>query len=194
MPTFFKQLYFIACFFLISSNLFAQLITTIAGNGTAGFSGDGGTALNAQLNLPVGMCFDAAGNMFIADYGNQRVRKIDAVTGLTSTIAGSGTAGFSGDGGLAVNAQLNHPSWVLADNLNRLYIVDLNNLRVRRVDLATGIITTVAGNGTENYVSSAQADQTGMLPFGLAFDNNGNLHISQHPGAFVSYTTNIIAK
>ncbi|MEP7109993.1 MAG: T9SS type B sorting domain-containing protein [Ferruginibacter sp.] len=179
---------------MITPRLSAQLITTIAGNSTPGFSGDGGPALFAQFNIPVAICFDAAGNMFVADYGNQRVRKIDAQTGLTSTIAGNGMTGFSGDGGLAVNAQLDHPAWVLADNLNHLYITDLNNLRVRQVNLTTGIITTVAGNGTENYVNGARADQTGMLPFALAFDRDDNLHISQHPGPFVSYTTNIISR
>jgi len=170
------------------------VITTIAGNGTAGFSGDGGPALNAQFNQPVAVCFDAAGNMFVADYGNQRVRKVAAGTGVTTTIAGNGTAGFSGDGGLAINAELNHPSWVLADNQNHLYITDYNNLRVRRLDLASGIINTVAGNGTENYVNGALADQTGMLPTAITLDGNGNLYISQHPGQFVSYTTNIISK
>ena len=194
LPAFLKQLCFISCLFLFTSNLPAQLITTIAGNGTAGFSGDGGPALNAQLNIPVAVCFDSVGNMFIADYGNQRVRKIDAVTGLTSTVAGNGTTGFSGDGGLAINAQLNHPAWLVADNLHHLYITDFVNLRVRRVDLLTGIITTIAGDGTENYVNGARADQTGMLPSGLAFDNYGDLYISQHPGPFVSYTTNIISK
>ena len=176
------------------ANLSAQLITTIAGNGTSGFSGDGTLALNAQLDTPVALCFDAIGNMFIADYGNQRVRKIDALTGLISTIAGNGTAGFSGDGGLAVNAQLNHPCRLLADNLNHLLIAEYNNLRVRQVDLITGIIITIAGDGTENYVNGAPANQTGMLPFGLALDHSGNLYISQHSGALASYTTNIISK
>ncbi|WP_301926886.1 T9SS type B sorting domain-containing protein [Ferruginibacter sp.] len=194
MPNFLKQFCLLAALLLIAPGLYPQLITTIAGNGTGGFSGDGGPALSAQLDKPVGMCFDAAGNMFIAEYGNQRIRKIDAVTGLTSTIAGNGTGGFSGDGGPAINAQLNHPVYLVTDKQNHLYISDYLNLRVRMVDLTTGIITTIAGNGTENYVSGARADQTGMLPYGLAFDNNGDLFISQRPGPFASYTTNIISK
>jgi gliding motility-associated-like protein len=194
LPAFLKHVCCLAFFVLTVSTISAQLLTTIAGNGTAGFSGDGGTALNARFNLPVGMCFDPSGNMYIADYGNQRVRKVDAQTGLVSTVAGNGTTGFSGDGGPAVNAQLDHPTWLLADKENHLYISDYNNLRVRRMDLVTGIITTVAGNGTENYVSGARADQTGMLPIGLAFDRDGNLYLSQHPGKFASFTTNIISK
>ena len=132
--------------------------------------------------------------MFIAEYGSQRIRRIDAVTGLTSTVAGNGSGGFSGDGGPAINAQLNQPMRVLTDQQNHLYITDYLNLRIRMVDLTTGIITTIAGNGTENYVSGARADQTGMLPFAMAFDNKGDLYFSQHPGPFVSYTTNIISK
>jgi gliding motility-associated-like protein len=194
LPTCLKQFCLLAALFLIAPGVYPQLITTIAGTGIAGFSGDGGPALNAQLGIPVGMCFDASGNMFIAEYGNQVIRKVDAVTGLTSTVAGNGTGGFSGDGGLAINAQLNHPVYLVTDKQNHLYIADYLNLRVRMVDLTTGIITTIAVDGTENYVSGARADQTGMLPYGLAFDNNGDLFISQRPGPFASYTTNIISK
>jgi gliding motility-associated-like protein len=187
-------LLFLLSFVLFTSSLSAQLLTTIAGTGTAGYAGDSGPAKLAQLNVPVAMCFDADGNMYIADHGNQRVRKVAARTGIITTIAGTGTTGFSGDGGLAVNARLNAPTWVCADKENHLYIVDYNNLRVRCVDLNTGIITTVAGNGTEDYVNGALATQTGLLPFGLAVDAAGNLYISQHPVPLVSFKTNIISK
>lgn len=172
----------------------AQVITTIVGTGTRGFAGDGGTASQAQLNYPVAICFDLAGNMYIAEYGNNRVRKVAAQTGIITTVAGNGVAGFSGDGGLAINAQLNHPAWVLADNENHLYITDHDNLRVRKVDLVTGIITTIAGNGTEDYINGSVATECGLLPMALAFDNQGNLFISQHTPPLVSYKSDIISR
>ena len=186
---------FISCFFL-SFSFFAksQIITTIAGNGTGGFSGDGGLSVNALVKSPLGLCLDPAGNIYFTDYGNQRIRRIDAVTGIISTVAGNGTAGFSGDGGPALNAQLNGPFRLCLDNLNNLYFSDYNNLRVRKVSLTTGIITTVAGNGTENYINGGLAVNSGMLPAGVAIDASGNLFLSQHPGPFVSFTTNIISK
>jgi gliding motility-associated-like protein len=178
----------------MSATVSAQIITTIAGNGTAGFSGDGGVATRAKFNIPVGICFDPGGNMYVADYGNQRVRKVAVNTGIVSTVAGNGIGGFSGDGGLAINAELNHPTWLLADNHNHLYITDYLNLRVRMVDLVTGIITTVAGNGTEDYVSGGRPTEVGLLPMGLALDNNGNLFITQRPPPLVNYKSDIISK
>ncbi|HEY4207894.1 MAG TPA: gliding motility-associated C-terminal domain-containing protein [Puia sp.] len=170
-------------------------ITTVAGMADqAGFSGDGGTAIQAKLYNPVGVCFDGSGNMYIADCLNNRVRKVDASTGVISTIAGTGTAGFSGDGGPAVAASLNHPMRVLADAHNHLFIVDYNNLRVRMLDFGTGVITTIAGDGTENYVDGGLAASGGILPFCLTLDKSGALYISQHAGALVSQTTNIISK
>ncbi|HEY8969103.1 MAG TPA: hypothetical protein VIM64_08415, partial [Puia sp.] len=129
------------------------LITTVAGMADqAGFSGDGGLATQARLNFPEGICFDPAGNMYISEYSNNRVRKVDGHTGIISTIAGNGIIGFSGDGGPAVNASFNHPWRLLVDGNNHLFISDYGNLRVRMVDLGTGIINTIAGDGTQNYV------------------------------------------
>src|SRR5258707_11987325 len=118
--------------FLHMYSLSAQsLITTVAGTaGVAGFSGDGGPAISATFNIPLGICFDPAGNLYIADFKNQRVRKVDAATGVVSTIAGNGTAGFSGDGGLALNAQFSHPWRLYADKNNHLFVVDYDNWRV----------------------------------------------------------------
>ena len=187
----------------VSSILFLQvyslsaqtLITTVAGKaGSAGFSGDGGPAISANLNAPVGICFDPAGNLYIADFNNQRVRKVDATTGLISTIAGNGTPGFSGDGGLALNAQLNHPSRLYADKNNHLFVVDYDNWRVRKIDLGTGIITTVAGNGTENNVEGGLAVNSGMLPNAITMDKAGNLIISQHNPPLANFTGNIISR
>jgi trimeric autotransporter adhesin len=124
------------------------IITTIAGTGTYGYSGDGGPATAAQIKAAGDLAVDAAGNLFIADSGNQRIRRVDAATGIITTVAGNGTAGFSGDGGLATAAQLDAPARVEVNAAGDLFIVDVGNVRIRRVDAATGIITTVAGNGT----------------------------------------------
>lgn len=181
-------------FLLLFAVARAQIITTIAGTGAPGFSGDGGSSQNAQLSSPVALCLDAAGNIYFTDHGNQRIRKIDGVTGIITTIAGNGTTGFSGDGGPALNAQLNNPFRICLDKSNNLFFSDYNNLRVRKVNLATGIITTIAGDGTQNYINGGLAVNSGMLPAGLAFDVTGNLYISQRMGPFVTNTTNIISK
>ena len=151
-------------------------ITTIAGNGTRGYSGDGGPATAAQLYSPEGAAVDAAGNVYISDSGNNVIRKVSG--GIVSTVAGTGTTGFSGDNGPATSAQLNFPQRIAVDSSGRLYIADSENYRVRMV--SNGIITTVAGTGTEGYngdnrqATTAQMD----LPQGLALDSAGNLYIS----------------
>ena len=122
-------------------------LKTIAGNGTAGYSGDGGAATAAELNDPDGVNFDALGNLYIADVVNSVIRKVDTAGNIT-TVAGNGTAGFSGDGGPATAAELNGPFGVVPDSAGNLYIQDTLNARIRRVDATTGIITTIAGNGT----------------------------------------------
>ena len=126
----------------------AGVITTVAGTGKWGFSGDGGPAVNAMLGVPEGVAVDGAGNLFIADRGNNRIRKVDA-SGTITTIAGSGETGFfgggfSGDGGPAVNAMLGVPEGVAVDGAGNLFIADKGNDRIRKVD-AAGVITTVAG-------------------------------------------------
>ncbi len=192
LPAIFLSL---ACAICQPATTYAQVITTIAGTGTAGFTGDGGPALNAQLNTPLGLCLDAVGNIYFADYKNQRIRKISKATGLISTIAGNGNTGFSGDGGPALNASMNEPMRLCFDNTrNYLYFSDYWNLRVRRIDLTTGIINTIAGDGTENYVNGGLAKNSGLLPGGIALDAAGNLFVAQHPGPFASYTTNIISR
>ncbi len=134
------------------------IITTVVGNSPCphasgacegGFSGDGGPATKAELNdVFGGIALDADGNLFIADSGNQRVRRVDKATGVITTVAGNGTRGFSGDAGPATSAELNVPSAVSVDTSGNLFIADSGNRRVRRVDQATGVITTVAGGGT----------------------------------------------
>ncbi|MBA4130683.1 MAG: hypothetical protein C0519_04585 [Hyphomicrobium sp.] len=132
------------------------IITTVAGSGATGtgmggFSGDGGPATSARLNAPEDVRLDSSGNIFIADSLNHRVRRVDAVTGIITTVAGTGTAGFSGNGGPATSAQLNEPVRMVIDSSGNLFITDKMNMRIRRVDGATGIITTVAGNGSAGH-------------------------------------------
>jgi len=154
------------------------IITTIAGTGTGGYAGDGGLAVNAQINRPSGLAVDGQGNLFLADYFNHRVRKVD-VGGVISTVAGNGTAGFSGDNGAASNAQLNFPSGVSLDNQGNLFIADRNNNRVRKVD-SLGIISTVAGNGTFGFAGDGGPATTAQLkePWAIVVDAAGNLYIS----------------
>src|SRR5260370_3901094 len=117
-------------------------ISTVAGSGEKGYAGDGGPALAASLNEPYEVRFDKAGNMFFAEMQNHVVRRVDAGTRLISTVAGTGAAGFSGDGGPAVKAQLRQPHSIAFDPQGRLLICDIGNLRIRRVDLASGTIET----------------------------------------------------
>jgi sugar lactone lactonase YvrE len=124
------------------------IISTIAGNGISGYSGDGGPAKSAMVSFPTGLVIDGSGNIWFSDNGNNRVRKIDG-NGVINTVAGNGTAGYSGDGGPATSAELNSP-WGLAVVGGKLYIADFANNVVRRVK-ASGIINTVAGNGTAGF-------------------------------------------
>ena len=151
-------------------------ITTIAGTGAAGFSGDGGAATAAQLDTPTGIALDGSGNLFIADSHNHRIREM--TDGVITTIAGTGTAGFSGDGGQATGAQLALPSAVALDLNGRLLIADTNNQRVRAV--AHGVITTIAGNGEELFAGDGgQATMASLdQPTGLAVDPAGALYIA----------------
>jgi uncharacterized protein (TIGR03437 family) len=154
------------------------VITTVAGNGVDGFSGDGGSAVSASLGFPLGVAFDNAGNLYVADGDNNRIRRI-APGGIISTVAGNGHGGFSGDGGPATAASLNIPSDVAVDSAGNLYIADAGDNRVRKVDTA-GIITTVAGTGTDGYSGDGGPSTQAMLnyPWGLAVDGAGTVYIS----------------
>jgi len=155
-------------------------ISTIAGTGTSGFSGDGLAAVGAQLDYPSGVAVDGVGNVFITDTANNRVRRVDAVTGLISTFAGIGTAGFSGDGAAATSAQLNSPFGVAVDGVGNVFIADTSNHRVRRVDAGTGLISTLAGTGTSGFSGDGTAATGAQLnsPYGVAVDGVGNVFIA----------------
>jgi hypothetical protein len=154
------------------------IITTVAGNGNYGYSGDGGPATAASLAAPAGVAVDAAGNIYIADQGNNRVRKVDAITGIITTVAGNGSNGFSGDGGPAIAASLSFPTGVALDAGN-FYIADQGNNRIRRVNVVTGIISTVAGNGSYGFSGDGGPATAAMLagPYGVA-TGGGNIFIA----------------
>jgi sugar lactone lactonase YvrE len=153
------------------------IITTVAGTGTAGFGGDGGPAASALLNTPESITVDAASNLYIADSDNQRIRKVDTNDNIT-TVAGSGQQGFSGDGGLAVNAQLNQPNGVAVDAAGNIYIADTSNARIRRVD-TNGMIITVAGSGSTTYNGDGiSARSAGISPQSITVDSAGDLVIA----------------
>ncbi len=155
-----------------------QVITTIAGIGTPGFNGDSIQATAAALNFPRSICADSKGNLYVSDRNNFRIRKIDA-SGMITTFAGNGTVGFSGDSGLAINAQLKHPLGLVINKNGELAIVDGNDHRVRLVD-TLGIITTIAGNGVQGFSGDSSAATSASLdgPIDVAFDDVGNLYIS----------------
>jgi sugar lactone lactonase YvrE len=212
-------------------------INTVAGNGTQGFSGNGGIATSAELDLPAGVYIDSTGNLIISDTGNQRIRQVDSTNTITTlaggglgdnsvatkailagpykvfevskgnvyfadqannrireltnggivTVAGTGSAGFSGDGGLATSAMLNGPSSVVVDKTGNLYIADTNNLRVRKVDASTKVITTIAGNGNSCNPTTSGCGDLGpatnanlSFPVHAALDSAGNMYIADY--------------
>ncbi|WP_115812916.1 NHL domain-containing protein, partial [Winogradskyella pacifica] len=154
------------------------IITTIAGTGVAGYSGDGGLATSAQLNGSFGLTFDISGNLLIADRHNNVIRQIDN-SGIITTIAGTGVAGYSGDGGLATSAQLNDIRAVAFNSLGEMYITDGANHVIRKID-NSGFISTVYGNNTQGYSGDGGLATSAQLnyPRDLIFDNNDNLYFS----------------
>jgi sugar lactone lactonase YvrE len=159
-----------------------QVLNIVAGTGVAGYSGDGGPATVAQLQVPTSVFGDSAGNLFVADWDNHRIRKIEAITGTISTVAGTGTAGYSGDGGAATAAMLHRPTGVCVDSAGNLFIADQDNHRVRKVTAATGTIATVAGTGVAGYSGDGGAATAARLnkPTGVFVDASNNLFIADH--------------
>src|SRR5438270_1805500 len=148
------------------------VITTAVGTGEKGFAGDGGPATAALLNGPFDVAFDRAGNFYFSDTFNHRIRRVDARSGGITTIAGNGEPGYSGDGGPAMRASLNEPYGIAIDRAGNLYVADRLNRRVRRIEAATGIITTLAGTGEAAYSGDGgPAGRAGLAePNGLALD------------------------
>ncbi len=155
------------------------VLTTIAGIGTGGSTGDNGLATTAQLNLPTGVGLDAANNVYIADQSNHKIRKVTVATGVITTIAGNGTAGVAGDGGPATTAQINSPTGVAVDGSNNVYIADYSNNRLRKVTAGTGVISTVIGS-TAGFRGESELAATAMLyaPTGVAVDATGDVYIA----------------
>ena len=154
----------------------AGAMTTLAGNGIEGYGGDGAAATSAYLDTPTGVAVDATGNVYIADSHNHRIRKVSG--GIITTIAGTSTAGFSGDGAAATAAQLWLPSAVAVDGNGNVYIADTNNQRIRKI---TGTaITTIAGNGEELFSGDGEAATSAVLdsPTGVAVGASGNVYIA----------------
>ncbi len=156
----------------------ADIISTVAGSATQGFFGDGGPANVARLSGPYDVAVDSGGNLYIADYGNNRIRKVTPA-GVISTVAGNGTAGWSGDGGQAINASLSSPAGIAVDGQGNLYIADLGNDRIRKVT-AGGIISTIAGTGVTGFSGDGGPATAARLasPNGIKVDSAGNVYIA----------------
>ncbi len=163
------------------------IITTVAGTQGNGYGGDGGPATSALLASPSGIAFDAKGNLYIADSGNSVIREVNGATGIITTVAGKVATQtvsiYSGDGGPATSALLNRPTSVLFDTAGNLYFSDTGNAAIRKVNLTTGIITTVAGNGMQcgGPLGDGTVAATATLcsPWGIANDNAGDLYIAE---------------
>jgi DNA-binding beta-propeller fold protein YncE len=159
-------------------------ITTVAGSGKKGYAGDGGLATKAELNEPYEVRFDRRGNLYFVERMNHLVRRVDAKTKIITTIAGTGKAGFSGDGGAATSAMMNQPHSIQFDRAGNLYICDILNHRIRKIDAKTNVITTFAGTGekapTPDGARIAGTPLNG--PRALDFDRDGNLWLALREG------------
>lgn len=173
-----KKLFILLVISVFALNTNAQIITTIAGNDTAGFAGDGGPATNAMLYAPMGITTDLSGNLYIADDDNNRIRMVSS-NGTITTIAGNGFAGYSGDDGAATNASLRAPFGVAFDAIGNLYIADHSNLRIRKIN-TNGIITTFAGSGNSGNSGDGGLATNANLsqPLGIAIDALQNVYFS----------------
>jgi sugar lactone lactonase YvrE len=170
-------------YFIASNSVFMDqnnALMRVAGTSRIGYSGDNAAATAAQLNSPGGIAIDGAGNLYIADSGNNRIRKVVLSSGVISTIAGTGTASYTGDNGPASNATLNNPQGLALDSAGNLYIADTNNNVIRKIVFATGAITTVAGNGIQGVAGDGQIATTARLnsPTGITVDSLFNIYIA----------------
>jgi sugar lactone lactonase YvrE len=154
----------------------SRIITTVAGNSVAGYSGDGAPATTLSLNLPAGVAVDAQGNIIIADTFNHRIRRVDGATQIMTTLTGNGSPGFGGDDAAANLAQINNPMGVGVDGRGNVFIADTNNNRIRRISKATGKIRTVAGTGANGFGGDGGPAEQAMItaPAAVAPDETGN--------------------
>ena len=168
-----------------------QTIQTAAGTGEAGYSGDGGPAANALMREPFMCAFDRDGNLFVCEATNHIVRKIDAATGVITTIAGTGEPGYSGDNGPATQATMREPNDCFLDGSGGLLIADIQDQRVRRLDLESGLISTFAGNGEKERAGDGlPATQASILGArAVCMDNAGNTYIAEREGNGVRVVT-----
>ena len=168
----------------------------MAGTGSAGYNGDNILATQAALSYPINVAVDSSGNIYVADYGNDRIRMITKSTGNITTIAGTGSSGYpngvsggySGDGGPATKAQLNQPAGVAVDTLGNIYFADSQNNRIRMITKSTGNITTIAGTGTTDQFGLYEGGYSGdsgpatsatlNVPAGIAMDTSGNIYVA----------------
>lgn len=160
-------------------DLTTGIVTTVAGTGVAGYSGNGGLATSARLDSPQRIAIDSVGTIYIADAGNDSVRRVDGTTGVITTVAGQGVAGYSGDGGLGTSARLRTPRGVALDGDGTLYIADSGNHRIRKLDLTTGVITLLAG-GSRGFSGDGGPASAARFynPRGLTVDPQGRLIIA----------------
>lgn len=156
------------------------IITTIAGNGVSGFSGDGGPALSCNLNNPQAVAVDSSGNLYIADTDNYRIRKVNSATSIITTITGRGIPAFGGDGGPATSAYISISTGIALDSDRNVYIADTDNQRIRKINSTTGIITTIVGNGVDGFSGDGGPATSSSLnyPEGVFLDSQGNVYIA----------------
>ncbi len=166
-----------------------SVITTIAGTGTTGYTGNGGAATSATIRGAIGINLDTSGNVYFCDFGNNAIRKITVSTGIITTVAGTGSTigGYSGDNVQATSATLNGPHDVVLDGYGNLYISDRANYRIRKVDISTGVITTVVGTGTQSSSGDGAAATAATIKGACysRFDSSGNYYISECDGHYV---------
>ncbi len=160
------------------------IITRVCGTGEPGYAGDGGPALDAVINQPYGLAVDGNGDIYFAQRFDPAVRKIDAQTGTVSTVAGTGEFGYSGDGGPGSEAMLKEPNDLFLDGRGGLLIADIQDQRIRRVDLATGIITTFAGTGEKSRDGDGKPATEACLmgPRAVCIDRQGNVYVAEREG------------